>query len=100
MRGPLNKYNPEELANATLADDLRILAAWNSSGILPRQQAVRLMAKILREIAKRKRKGKMRWTLHLDRVKDRELWLLALAELGKEDLLTILSEEVERAKGS
>lgn len=99
MKGPRSKYNPRELANATLADDLRILAAWHATGVLPQNEVVRLMAKILRTIADRKRKGQMRWTLHLDSVKDRKLWLLALAELSKEDVLTILSEEVERTKG-
>jgi hypothetical protein len=92
LRGDLEKYDPRKLRNEVLADDVRILAAWWATGAKDKDLILRLLREILKEIAKRKKKGKMRWTLHIEKVKNPELFLLALHDLP--EVRKILEEHV------
>jgi hypothetical protein len=92
LKGDLEKYDPKKLRNEVLADDVRILAAWWATGVKDKDLILRLMRKILKEIAERKKKGKMRWTLHIENLKDPELFLLALHDLP--EVRKILEEHV------
>lgn len=78
LRGDLERYDPKKLPNKVLADDVRILAAWWATGAKDKDTIVLLLRKVLTEIARRKRRGQMNWTLHLDKVKDPDLFRRAL----------------------
>jgi len=97
LKGDLQKYNPQKLRNEVLADDVRILAAWWATGVKDRQLIVNLLRKILVEIARRKREGRMKWTLRWENQKHPDLFKAALK--GLKEVQQILEGEVE-AKSS
>lgn len=98
LRESLDSYDPRSKPNAVLADDARILAAWWSTGVRPKREILDCLVRILREIARRKKEGRMNWTLHLERVKDPELWRQALAELRPEER-EVLTAHIDSPKG-
>lgn len=61
-------YNPHNMENEVLADDFRLAVAYYSRILqgkkikFSKEQVVSLAAKILKEIARRKKSGKMKWT--------------------------------------
>jgi len=99
LRGNLENYDPGKLRNEVLADDVRILAAWWATGAKDKDLILRLLKKILIEIADRKKKGKMRWTLHIANLKDPEPFILVLHDLPEVKKILESEEQVGRSVG-
>ena len=102
LREPPHVYDAAEKPNEVLADDFRILLAWHSAGIrkYSTRDIERYMAKVLLEIARRVRDGRMRWSLHLARLKpkSRELVLRVLDGLPKYVAKILVTDTEEKPK--
>jgi len=99
IKTSLAKYNPKKLDNKVLADDSRILAAWYASSIkkYSKEEILDAMVKVLREIARRVKKGKMHWSIHLDKLKPsvRKLYTEALKRLSREEREILVNQRRE-----
>ena len=99
-------YNAHNMENEVLADDFRLAVAYYSRILqgkkikFSKEQIVKLATKILKEIARRKKAGKMNWTANPDAKTEayRQLW--KEVELSKEerDILSGIKLNVEALK--